>query len=76
MGKCYKYYEARVLWDDARQNCKSNAPNDSGDLASVTSTEIHEFISTLGTKFWIGGKDRYKGDNKADNNLTKKLFYI
>ena len=45
-----------MTWDVARDSCQLNAPNDSGDLASVTNTDIQEFISNLGDKFFIGGQ--------------------
>ena len=62
LWKCFKIYEDLVLWDVARDNCKSSAPNDSGDLASVTSAEIQEFITTFGKRFWIGGQSSDGGD--------------
>ena len=47
-GKCYKYYGELVTSDKAVTLCKAAAPNDSGNLASVTSQEIVQFISNLG----------------------------
>ena len=46
--KCYKFYSGPATSDVAVELCKEAAPNDSGDLASVTSQEIVNFISNLG----------------------------
>ena len=47
-GKCYKFYSELVTSDKAVRLCQAAAPNDSGNLASVTSQEIVQFISNLG----------------------------
>ena len=49
-GKCYKLYGEleRATPDKAVELCQAAAPNDSGNLASVTSQEISQFVNNLG----------------------------
>ena len=50
-GKCYKYFgELRATSDKdkAVELCQAAAPNDSGNLASVSSQEISQFVNNLG----------------------------
>ena len=43
-GKCYKFFSASVRWSQALTLCQEAAPNDSGDLASITSQDNQEFV--------------------------------
>ena len=57
-GKCYKYMETKMNWDDASEQCKANSK---GTLASVPSKETNAFLLSLityATYVWIGGLDR------------------
>ena len=47
-GKCYKYFSASVIWNRALELCKlAFTPNGSGNLASVTSEEVLQFVGNL-----------------------------
>ena len=53
---CYKHFPNGKSWKRARCSCKSSAPNNDGDLASVPNQETNDFLSKISMgKFWIGG---------------------
>ena len=53
--KCYKHFSTPKTWTEARSLCQENAPQD-GDLASIPSQAIHNFLTTLTSeKSWVGG---------------------
>ena len=53
---CYQYVSSSELWEDAQDYCQ----NLGGELASVTSSDINDFLTTLTEDpAWVGG---YKND--------------
>jgi len=51
--KCYKVITSPKFWDDARSDCRSVS---GGELASVTSSQINDFLRTLTKSLsWVGG---------------------
>ena len=49
---CYIFISSKLNWDDARSYCQKLE----GELASVTSSETNDFLTTLTQeKCWIGG---------------------
>ena len=49
---CYRFFSSKKKWDDARIHCQ----NSEAELASVTSSETNNFLTTLTQKkCWIGG---------------------
>ena len=54
---CYQYFSSYESWTDASSYCQ----NLGGELASVTSSDINDFLTTLTEDMaWIGG---YKDDD-------------
>ena len=54
---CYQYVSTSKTWEDARAYCQ----NLGGELASVTSSEINDLLTTLTEDpAWLGG---YKDDD-------------
>ena len=76
-GLCYRYYNIRKPWDEAKSLCMSSAPlSAKGDqkttLASIPDRETNIFVSKLApSTAWIGG---YKEGSKwqwTDNTSWK-----
>ena len=66
-GLCYRYYEDRKSWDEARSACEASAPaSATGDLASIPDRKTNTFVSNLApSTAWIGGiKHAVGGDKK------------
>ena len=42
--KCYKFMDLQQSWENARNHCKSLAPNNGGDLASIHDPETNNFL--------------------------------
>ena len=54
---CYQYFSSYESWTDASSYCQ----NLGGELASVTSSDINDFLTTLTEDpAWVGG---YKDDD-------------
>merc|ERR1719208_454428 len=53
-GRCYKYFDNSVKWDDAREHCLS----EEADLASIHSEEENDFLREItgNTLVWVGGR--------------------
>ena len=45
-GFCYKYFPFNARWNDARENCRSEAP-DGGELAAVPDNTTKQFLFHL-----------------------------
>ena len=46
--RCYKHVTKSLSWAEARDNCRDIAvPDNGGDLASVDSAELHQFLTTV-----------------------------
>ena len=57
--KCYKFMDLQQSWENARNYCKSLAPNNDGDLASIHDPETNHFLvnfegTVRGYCPWIG----------------------
>ena len=48
---CYKYFDERKSWEDARRSCQTDAPlkgcKGTGDLASVENNDTNLFLASL-----------------------------
>ena len=63
---CYQYVSSSELWEDAQDYCQ----NLGGELASATSSDINDFLTTLTEDMaWIGGyKDTDGNWNWSDGS--------
>ena len=62
---CYKFFSSKLNWNDARSHCQTLE----GELASVTSNETNNFLTTLTQEqCWIGGYRDWHGWHWSDGS--------